>query len=348
MACGGGSGGGGGGGGTATPTPGPVTLYVRPSGNDDETGTTPERALRTVLRAAQLVAPGTTVIVAPGTYGGRIQIENIDTTDATPIQLIANPAGDLTGDEPGEVVIDAQGEGAAVRIASTPFVTLDGFVITGAATTGIRVLGSSTNTVIRNCVINNNNDSADGIIVQNSSDVLIFNNLIVDNDRGIVMDGSAAARIINNTVFDNARTGIFVSGMNPSGTPSTDATVVNNVVQENRNMVSIAVGEGPTTSRQGYVGDFNLAFEPDFGDQSKTYRPTVIQGENDVNEDALFVDAGGGDFHLSGDSPALDAGTDDIDDELRAALFQRSTRSNDQLDSEPVDLGYHYPVLPSE
>lgn len=344
AACGGG--GGGGGGGSTTPPP-PATLYVRASGNDDDTGATPEHALKTVTRAAQLLEPGSTVVVGPGRYSGRIEIANFETTPDLPISLLADPDGQQTHDSPGEVVLDGNREGAVIRIASTPFVTIDGFVITGATTTGIRVLGLSTSATIRNCVINNGGP-ADGITVQNSDDPLIFNNLIFDNGQGIVIDGSQGARLINNTVVDNRNTGISIGGQNPSGVASTNATVVNNIVQASRNNVSIQVQDGPPTSRDGYVGDFNLAFAPDLGDQEKTYRPNVIRGENDINMDALFLDFTDGDFHLSVDSPALDAGTNDVDAELRVVLFDRTTRSNDERDNAPVDLGYHYPVPPMQ
>jgi hypothetical protein len=108
--------------------------------------------------------------------------------------------------------------------------------------------------------------------------------------------------------------------------------------------VSIAVEDGPPSARDGYTGNFNLAFAPDLGDQTKTYRPAVIQGLDDVNEDALFVDLEAGDFHLSPDSPARNAGTGDIDADLLNALLARTTSSNDQLDFPPVDWGYHYAV----
>lgn len=343
AACGGGGGGGSGGGGSNPP--GPVTLYVRESGDDDNPGTSTDRALQTIVRAAQLLGPGDTVIVGPGHYNGRIEIERVETTSAAQVELIADPFGELTGDEPGEVVIDAEGQGAAVRIASTPFVTIDGFTITGADSTGIRIFGVSTDATIRNCVINNGGP-ADGITVENSNDPLIFNNLIFDNGQGIVIDGSQGARIINNTVVDNRNSGISIGGENPSGIASTDATVLNNVIQDSRNNVSIQVQDGPPTSRDGYVGDFNLAFVSDLGDQTKTYRPTVIFGENDINEDAQFVDFGNDDYRLGADSPAIDAGTNDIDSELRVILSDRTTRANDELDGGAVDLGYHFLVPP--
>lgn len=348
-ACGGGGGGGGGNGGGGEVPP-PTTLYVRPSGNDDDTGTSPATALRSVTRAAQFFVPNLTVYVAPGRYLGRVEAAGIETSEVAPLRIIADPTGARTGDDPGEVVLDADGEGSAVRVSNTPFVTIDGFVITGAAgdnATGIFVRGQSFNATVRNCVINNGGP-ADGVRVQVSDDPLIFNNLIFDNGRGIVINGSQRARIINNSAVDNRNFGISIGGANADGIASVDATVVNNVIQGSGNNVSIQVDDGPPSSRVGYVGNFNLAFAPDFGDQTKTYRPTVIRGDDDVNEDALFVDLENGDFRLSVDSPARDAGTDSIDSDLRSELFARTTSADDEPDGAPLDMGYHYPLATEE
>ena len=346
AACGGGGGGGGGDGG---PNPPPaVTLYVRPSGNDDATGTSPEEALKTVTRAAQFLAPGVTVYVGPGFYEGSIDIAGLDTTEQAPVQLIADPEGEFTGDAPGEVVIDADGAPFAIQVSNTPFAGVDGFILVGADAgnnnAAVRIQSDSSNATIRNCVISNAGP-ADGIRVENSNDALIFNNLIFDNNRGIrIASGSQDSRIINNTIVDNGASGISISGANAQNQASTGTQVFNNVIQGNGNNVSISVENGPPSALDGYEGNFNLAFAPDLGDQTKTYRPAVIQGLDDVNEDALFVDLEDGDFHLSSDSPARNAGSGDIGGTLLNALFERSTSSDDQLDSPPVDMGYHYAV----
>jgi parallel beta-helix repeat protein len=345
AACGGGGGDGGGNGGPNPPPPG-VALYVRASGDDDASGRSPEEALKTVTRAAQFLAPNVTVYVGPGFYEGGVEIDGLDTTQNAPVQLIADPMGEFTGDAPGEVVIDADGGIFAIRVSRTPFVLIDGFVLVGAnaGETAVHIRSNSSEVTVQNCVISNAGP-ADGIRVQDSNDTLIFNNLIFDNNRGIrIANGSQGARIINNTIVDNSSTGVSIGGVNESNDPSSGVTVMNNIIQGSRNNVSIAVEDGPPSARDGYEGNFNLAFAPDLGDQTKTYRPAVIQGLDDVNEDALFVDLEDGDFHLSPDSPARNAGSNDIGTALVNALFERSTSSNDQLDTPPVDMGYHYAI----
>jgi parallel beta-helix repeat protein len=340
AACGGGGGGGGG------ETPPPITtLYVRASGNDDSAGTSPDTALKSVARAAQFLAAGVTVYVGPGRYEGRVDIPNLKTTADRPVQLIADPDGLVTGDAPGEVVIDANEDLFAIRLSGAPFVTIDGFTLVGAQPIGsadgivIQVRSGSSNAAIRNCVISAGGP-ADGIRVHSSNDVLIFNNLITDNNRGIrITDQSLGARVINNTIADNGNAGISISGS------SQNAFVHNNIIQGNRNNVSISVDDTDPSSRVGYDGDFNLAFAPDLADQTKTYRPSVLRGGHDVNADAMFIDAGGGDYHLASDSPAVDAGNPaKIDPVLISEVLARSTAPDGTVDTPPVDLGYHYPA----
>lgn len=340
AACGGGGGGGGG-------LPPPLTtLYVRDSGNDDDIGTSPDQALKTVARAGQLLAPAVTVYVGPGHYMGRIDITGIATTKAAPIQLIADPQGAHTGDTPGDVILDAGGDLFVLRASNTSFVTIDGFTIIGASGTdsnGIQLRSTSSNATIRNCVISNSGP-AYGIRVQNSDDVLIFDNLLFDNNVGIRIAASQRARIINNSVVDNTNTGISIAAL--SGVAATGATLRNNIIQDSNNNVSILVDDGPPSSRPGYSGNFDLAFASPLADQTKTYHPAVIRGSNDVNEDALFVDSDHGDFHLAANSPAINAGTGTIDAALLTALLQRSTTADGTVDTPPVDMGYHYPVTP--
>jgi parallel beta-helix repeat protein len=344
SACGGGGGGGGGG------APPPTTLYVRTSGNDANTGSSPDKALKTVVRAAGMLVPGMTVYVGPGHYKGRIDISGVKGSAQAPVQLIADSTGAHTTDPAGDVVLDADGDLFTLRLSGTPFATVDGFVIIGAqpgtntTATGIHVRSTSPNVTIRNCQILDGGP-ADGIRVQNSTDVVIFNNLIVDNNRGIrIADGSQRARVLNNTIVDNRSTGVSIGGADSQGVAPTDATVRNNIIQDNRNNVSISVDDGPPSSRVGYSGNYNLSFVADLTDQTKAYRPSVLRGDNDVNEDALFIDTDHGDFHIDTNSPAVDAGTGALDPLLLNQLFQRSTALDGSVDVPPVDLGYHFAV----
>lgn len=339
----------------ATATPGPAqVLYVRAAGSDMNSGTSPDQALRSVTRAIQRLRPKTTVYVGPGQYTGddtgRFAITGVAGSQTAPIALLADPDGTHTGDRPGAVVLDGGGDVVALNITRSPYVTIDGFFITGTqpqvdpmpiSATAVQVRSESVHVTISNCVIANGT-TADGIRVANSSDVLLFNNLIFANDRGIIISGETDnARVINNTVLSSERTGILVTqndGLAPTG-----VTILNNIIQENGNLLAINVGEGPPSSLSGYTGDFNLVFEPDAEDQTLSYRPASIRGEHDVNADALFENLPQGDARLMEGSPAVDQGTGQIDEVLLDTLLQRSTSVDGGRDQPPVDMGYHYP-----
>jgi hypothetical protein len=333
---------------TQTPGP-PQTLYVRTNGNDDNPGTSPEQALKSVTRAAQLLRPGTTVYVGPGHYRGRVSINGVSGTGAEPIELIADTKGVHTGDAPGTVVLDANGDIVTLIVTKSPFLTVDGFLITGAvpkttpkaSAVGVQVRSASHNATIRHCIIGNGGP-ADGLRVDGSSDVLVFDNLIFENDRGIIISGdSQRARVVNNTIANHLRAGLLLTqkaGVAPAG-----ATVTNNIIQGNENNVGVQIDQGPPSSQAGYSGNYNLVFEPGAGDQSKVYNPANARGVADVNADARFLNVDQGDVHLAADSPALNKGSNGIGAELVAELFKRSTTEDGGVDKTPPDMGYHYP-----
>jgi len=333
---------------TRTPAP-PQTLFVRANGSDDNSGAAPDQALKTLSAAAKKLHAGTTLYVGSGHYRERLEISAADGTDAAPVLIIADTLGAHTGDR-GAVILDANGDTAALLMTKSTYVTFDGFTITGAlpqdspkrSATAVHVRSASAHVTFRNCVIANG-ATADGIRIENSSDALLFNNLIFSNDRGILISGdSPRARVINNTVADNERTGILL--LPKSELAPTDATVTNNIIQQNANSRAIEVDDGPPSAAEGYNGNFNLIFEPDAEDQTTAYVPSDVRGSNDINADALFVNLDQGDVHLADGSPAVNAGTESIDADLLNQLLQDSTSSDGGRDRSPVDLGYHYPV----
>jgi len=312
-------------------------------GNDDDTGLSTDHAFKTMVRAAQFLAPNVTVYVGPGHYQGLVDVTGIASTADAPVSLIADSDGSHTGDAPGEVIADADGDLAAIRVSKSPYVLIDGFIVTGAADKqiGLQIRSTSPNATVRNCVVTNTS-KVDGIVVQDSDNFLIFNNLLFDNQGGIRIAGSSNGRIINNSVVENKGTGISVAEHN--AVASTGVTLQNNIIQDSGNNVSLVVSDGPPSSRMGFSSDYDLAFAPALGDQTKTYRPASLQGAHDINEDAVFVDTVNGDFRLTNQSPAIDTGKDLDDADLMAILQARTTTTDDRPDHSPVDIGYHYPI----
>ena len=183
-----------------------------------------------------------------------------------------------------------------------------------------------------------NAQPADGIRIDSSSDVLLFNNLVFSADRGIILTGGAnRAELANTTVALSDRAALSIrtsGGVSPAGT-----RVTNCIFQENGSGTAIdATGESG-----GWDGDFNLVFQPALEDQTGAYNPPTLRGDHDRNTDALFVNINVGDVHLESNSPAIDAGSGRIDDALKTALEARTTTPDGARDRSPLDLGYHYP-----
>jgi parallel beta-helix repeat protein len=295
------------------------------------------------------------IIVGPGNYG-RVTFDRKGGIADSPIVLDADPSGAMTGDAPGPVRIEVDEGLFAIRLTQSPYIIIDGFTLSGATAdngAGIIVRSSSHNTTIRNCEIMGNRD---GVRAQDSDDLLVFNNLIVDNtNRGILVGGagggSQRARLINNTIVRNGGAGIFIGN---NDVASTDAVVRNNILQDNagRNFDIDDGPQGPASSADGLSADFNLLFastgdpacSPESQQASCGYGPLAVRGANDVNADAQFDDPGSNNFLLNQrDSPAVDAGDPELESLVGSILEQRTTAPRGTVDEVPFDLGYHNP-----
>src|SRR5215472_979686 len=148
------------------------------------------------------------------------------------------------------------------------------------------------------------------------------------------------------SIANNMGTAVAIGGKDSAGVVPTDVVVLDNIIQDSQDNISIDIDTGPPSSLTGYMGNYNLVFIKGLSDQSASYRPGTIRGDHDVNRDASFVDAANGDYHLANGSPAVNAGTADIGAALLAAQLHGSTSSDGAEDKAPVDLGYHYPVAP--
>jgi parallel beta-helix repeat protein len=327
--------GGGGGSDQVAPAPPPCepvgkVCYVSPAGRNTNTGATPQAPLQTISKAAQIALSDYAIVVAPGTYIGEVTTTPIGKAPQR-LHFVAQ----------GRVVVDVSGiPGAAgFTLANSPGTIIDGFMIRGGADGGIVLKSHSDDFEIRNCVVSGS--AGDGIRVQDSAKVLVFNNLVFGNT-GIGMriggttSGSANAQLINNTVYGNGARGIEIGNTSAA---SPGAFVFNNIVESN-GQENIKVDTN-LRSDLGYNGDHNLVFPG-------SYLPGGaggIRGANDINSDALFLASQNGDFHLSPNSPAINRG-DALQPEmadLRRVLGARTTTGVDR-DLPPLDIGYHYPL----
>jgi parallel beta-helix repeat protein len=274
---------------------------------------------------------GSTVVVAPGSYDPLV----LSSGDVQPgVILEADVTGFLTGSPGAAVTIAARrGERAAVDLVGIDDLLLDGFSIRGGAKAGV-VIESSANITLLNCLITRN--PGDGVLIDDSFSSFLFNNLIwVNSLSGIHVRDSDDAAVYNNTVWGNDGRGIFVDD-------SFDIFLRNNIFDSNG-------GNGIE------VDDASFAFDGEYNLNTDGYSG-VDQGFGDITDSPLFVAPSdsirGEGFRLNSglvgsNSPALEAGDPLTPASLIDALTVRTTRVDNGLDAEPVDMGYHYALQQS-
>jgi parallel beta-helix repeat protein len=180
------------------------------------------------------------------------------------------------------------------------------------AASGIRLYGSTQNTIASN-TSHDNEDS--GIEIYTASN----NNLVIDNasygngDHGIDNYSSTGNRIISNTAYKNLTAGINAEG------GSTSTTIANNIsvdngIQSPRTRSDIRVDQGSTA---GTTMDYDLVYltTPDtllvWNSVSytslATFRTATGQEAHGIAADPRWANPAGADFHLTAGSPAIDS-----------------------------------------
>jgi hypothetical protein len=149
----------------------PTIVYLSSDGNDDASGIAADQALRTLSAAIELVAPGGTIALLPGTYPP-IEISNIHGTEDEPIRVRASPGTIFTD-------IDLR-TGAAVMIENSSHLELSGITVRNALW-GIYVSSSNNIRLLANDVAEIGQEA---IRVNNGSHtVTIEGNRIADTGR---------------------------------------------------------------------------------------------------------------------------------------------------------------------
>jgi len=317
------------------------TCYVHPFGSDNNDGSGPElnRAFRSINRAIEVVQDNYTIRVSPGTYLGGITTDRLGRCAPQALALI----GESTNSPVVINALNAEGR-AGIRVSNGDNSLIEGFTIINSPGPGILINSGSDGVQIGNNIIRDN--ASDGIRVQDSADVLVFNNLIyANNGIGVALVGSGGSprgRVISNTIAFNARRGIEI-GRSDGASPG--ARTRNNIVQSNgtaqAGIENIKVFDN---SIPGYDGDFNLVFPP-------TYVRVTVAGPRDVQVDARFDAAGAAadpaGFRLRSTSPAINNGGTDFglsSASLVQLLIGRTTVASNAPDQLPLDIGFHFPI----
>jgi Right handed beta helix region len=303
-------------------------LVVSPDGDDRGPGTR-AAPFHTIARAAEAAGPGTTVVIAPGTYVGSFRTTASGTASA-PITYVAQArwGARLVGEGAADAVWRNDGDHVEIR----------GFEISGTSTDGL-VSGGSYVRIAENKVSGFPNGNC--ITTANSGytlhDIDVIANVVhgcggssldhgiyVSHPGGTVANNISSGNagygihcwhncnhltISNNLVFDNSEGGILIGqGDKPNnGTVPADNFVVTNNIAVRNGEYGIEES-GATGPNNRYVhnivsGNAEWGLDLATGAESGT-----------ISRDPLFVNFrpdGTGDYRLQAASPGVDAGTPD-------------------------------------
>ena len=316
-----------------------TTYYVSPTGSNSNSGLSASFPWKTISYAATQAASGSTVYVAPGTYGtaeGEIFPLNID--------------GKFISSSLHQAIINTKSSLMDGKISLETGAILDGFTIGGSmgATSFylINVNGGAHEVIIKNNLINAAGHQVAVNKIAGAYDVTIEANVIYSSINSaiwlqsdgnatikqneirntvsataVLVDGAASGTILidRNTIVNNGMIGIQTS--NPSGAT---IRIDNNIVANNGLFwLDLAV---PVSSRK-----YNCVYANDPGGE--------VLDPTDLALDPKFNNAGTNDYSLKVNSPCINAGNPDNDNDL-------TTFYNDADDRDPdntrLDIGAYY------
>lgn len=216
-------------------------FYVRTGGCDCADGLSPETALATIRTAAARVREGDRIIVGPGEYEEGDLGPADDGRPGFPIEFLADPTGELTGDAPGPVVLrPPAGRSTGFLLHGREFVVVSGFTILAPADAGVQAkatvdgrvpaeivvenvtvvdsgrrgvdLEVSGRVAVRSCVVMGSRGA--GIAVTGTGeelDVEVVENEVTGNGgNGLFVDRATSGRIERNRAEDNVGAGLFL------------------------------------------------------------------------------------------------------------------------------------------
>ena len=285
--------------------------------------------------------------ILSGNIGADTQADNsyhvVDITDSPTSTLIDGftiAEGQADGD-PG--FGRRQDRGAGLVGLSNASATLQNLIIENnfAAGDGGGIYVEDTGITIDSVIFDRNSAGTNGgAIFASGNDLNIFNSLFFDNQAAgsgggaISTNSIATSNFINNTFYDNQGGGsddIF----DDSGSFNTK-TITNNIFADSDTIDDTKVFLDFSVTPE--ILDINT----NIIDGTVGFRRNNIGvgdfGENNIDEEPLFVDPDEGDFRLRRNSPGVDAGNEDVVDEDGTDLV-----GNPRIYGDTVDIGaYEY------
>ncbi len=340
----------------------PEDIHDEEDENDNSLNSYRDISLRNYLAGHHLLVPGNypniqnainaavngdEIVVQPGTYNERLNINNKSIT----IKSVEGP---------GTTIIDANGAGRAVTINNCgPFTVLDGFTLkNGEALDGAGIRVDNSSPVIKRCIIKENralNGSGGGMLSFDSSPTLI-NNVFESNSakNGAAMaswgNGFDAGTIEKNLFYENEAGqsgyqgkggGLFCVISAPEITTNTFA---GNVAAESGGGIYLTGSAYPAMmnnilSVNAALNGGNLWAQGVSGQRviySDIQDSEIWQGEGNINYDPLFVNPGNKDFRLKPVSPCVDTGSPALPNDPDGSPSDMGALFYEHVDSMPT------------
>ncbi len=290
------------------------TFYVKPGGNNLDTGLSVEEAWASVDNGDVhgWLLPGDTIIVKPGVYNSVRTITRPDGAALTAnVQLSRSgaPGAPITYQaEPGAILDGLNPNGTTFNIDTmgVSYLVIDGFEYMNSSY-GIDLetnwsgfasgnIVSVKDVTIRNCV--GHDLALIGVVLFGIDNFVCENNVIYNiaaSTEGAFELGFGGHGVIRNcTVYGAgaATNGVILYSLPGEGGSTTQVTV--------QNCIFSGVTSGAFNDMAaGVTEDYNCIFN---------CGPTVTGGPHDIFTDPMFVNAAEYDYHLAAGSPCIDAG----------------------------------------
>lgn len=256
----------------------------------------------TIQKAIYSADTNDTLVLEPGIYYEQVEI----------IQKSVNLASQylLTGDESfiESTIIDGESSkiGVFVYLSSINTVGLSGFTVRNCSSYGGGIFTYEGNLLIDHLNIMDNSANYGAGIRLNDTNLDISYSVFANNEAeygaGILASGNSYLNIQNCTIADN-----FASeeGCAIYCTQHIDLLLINSILRNDPSNEIYYYGQ---SSSDWFISAYsNIYGNIESLDFSGTAILHWLDGNMDV--DPLFEDAAGGNYHLSGDSPCIDAGT---------------------------------------